>query len=73
MRLVSRNPKAVNRGDELLPPFTALLVDAAVAGSEVVYLCPGLLYKAVFGSNSGGDAKYHQQLRKIWRPPGVFR
>jgi nucleoside-diphosphate-sugar epimerase len=48
IRLVSRNPKAVNRGDELFAAdlLQPKLVDAAIAGSEVVYLCPGLLYKS---------------------------
>lgn len=48
IRLVSRNPKAVNRGDALFAAdlLQPKLVDAAVAGSEVVYLCPGLLYKS---------------------------
>lgn len=47
IRLVSRNPKAVNSGDEL---FSADLTNAsqtaeAIAGSEVVYLTAGLTYK----------------------------
>jgi len=48
IRLVSRNPKKVNEGDEL---FAADLsdpgqVDKAIAGSEVVYLMVGFDYKA---------------------------
>ncbi|MDX2287087.1 MAG: NAD-dependent epimerase/dehydratase family protein [Bacteroidia bacterium] len=47
IRLVSRSPRAVNRGDEL---FAADLTDAAqtsaaVAGSEIAYLTVGLPYK----------------------------
>jgi nucleoside-diphosphate-sugar epimerase len=47
IRLVSRNPKQINEGDELV---TADLTDsaataAAVRGSEVVYLLAGLQYK----------------------------
>ncbi len=47
IRLVGRNPKKVNDGDELFPADLTdpLQVDAAVAGSEVVYLLIGLEYK----------------------------
>jgi nucleoside-diphosphate-sugar epimerase len=47
VRLVSRNPKKVNTGDELFPADLSLpgMVDQAVAGSEVVYLVVGLDYK----------------------------
>ncbi|MEZ4773973.1 MAG: NAD-dependent epimerase/dehydratase family protein [Bacteroidia bacterium] len=53
IRLVSRNPKAVNASDELFP---ADLTDArqtadAIAGSEVVYLTAGLTYKLKIWEN----------------------
>ncbi|MEO9147643.1 MAG: NAD-dependent epimerase/dehydratase family protein [Ginsengibacter sp.] len=46
IRLVSRNPKKVNETDEIFPAdlTNKELVNKAVAGSEVVYLTPGLLY-----------------------------
>jgi len=48
IRLVSRNPKKVNDGDELLPAdlMDHAAVDRAIEGSEVVYLTAGLAYKA---------------------------
>ena len=47
VRLVSRNPRKVNAGDELLSIdlFNPEYVDKAVAGSEVVYLLVGFEYK----------------------------
>ncbi|MCB0571840.1 MAG: NAD-dependent epimerase/dehydratase family protein [Phaeodactylibacter sp.] len=47
IRLVGRNPKKVNDSDELFPADLTdpVQVDAAVAGSEVVYLLVGLEYK----------------------------
>ena len=46
IRLVSRNPKKINVDDELLSAnlLNAAQTDAAVAGSEVVYLTVGLPY-----------------------------
>lgn len=46
IRLVSRNPKPVNPGDELMPLDLMQRdnVFAAVKGSEVAYLCVGLKY-----------------------------
>ncbi|KQS34252.1 NAD-dependent epimerase/dehydratase family protein [Dyadobacter sp. Leaf189] len=46
IRLVSRKPARVNAGDELFPAdlLKASEVEAAVAGSEVVYLTAGLEY-----------------------------
>ena len=46
IRLVSRNPKPVNEGDELLPAdlTKSSEVDKAVAGSEIVYLVVGFEY-----------------------------
>ncbi len=46
IRLVSRNPRKVNPGDELFPAdlSAAGAVDLAVAGSEVTYLVVGLDY-----------------------------
>ncbi len=48
IRLVSRNPKPVNPGDELLAAdlLSAEQVDKAVEGSDVVYLTAGLQYSA---------------------------
>lgn len=48
IRLVSRNPKAVNATDELVAAdlTDAAQTDRAVAGSAVVYLVVGLPYKA---------------------------
>lgn len=47
IRLVSRNPKKVNESDELLAADLLIpeRVEAAVAGSDVVYLMVGLEYK----------------------------
>jgi nucleoside-diphosphate-sugar epimerase len=47
IRLVSRNPKRINEGDELLAAdlTDAAATAAAVRGSEVVYLLAGLQYK----------------------------
>jgi nucleoside-diphosphate-sugar epimerase len=47
IRLVSRNPRKVNPGDDLFPADLSDpgAVDKAVAGSEVVYLVVGLDYK----------------------------
>jgi len=47
IRLVSRNPKKVNDGDELFPADLSQpeQVEKAVAGSEVVYLLVGFDYK----------------------------
>ena len=47
IRLVSRNPKKVNEGDELFPADLSQpeQVEKAVAGSEVVYLLVGFDYK----------------------------
>ncbi len=47
IRLVSRNPKAVNPDDELFPAdlTKADQIDRAVAGSEVVYVTIGFEYK----------------------------
>lgn len=46
IRLVSRNPRAVNPGDQLMAAdlTNAEQVDRAVAGSDVVYLTVGLEY-----------------------------
>jgi nucleoside-diphosphate-sugar epimerase len=46
IRLVSRNPKPVNAGDELVAAdlLSAEQTDKAVKGSEVVYLTAGLQY-----------------------------
>ena len=46
IRLVSRNPKKVNAGDELFPADLSnpLEVEKAIAGSEVVYLLVGFDY-----------------------------
>jgi len=48
IRLVSRNPKAVNATDELFPAdlLDAAAVDRAVAGSEIVYRTAGFAYSA---------------------------
>lgn len=48
IRLVSRNPKAVNKNDQLMTAdlTSAEHVDRAVEGSDVVYLTVGLDYKA---------------------------
>jgi nucleoside-diphosphate-sugar epimerase len=48
VRQVSRDPRAVNPGDELVPAdlLEAAAVDRAVAGSEVAYLVAGLPYDA---------------------------
>lgn len=47
IRLVSRNPKAINPTDELMKAdlTDAKQLDLAIAGSEVVYLVVGLEYK----------------------------
>lgn len=47
IRLVSRNPKRVNPEDELFPAdlLDPAAAEAAIAGSEVVYLVVGLEYK----------------------------
>ena len=47
VRLVSRNPKAVNPDDELFPAdlTDSVQIDRAVAGSEVVYVTVGFEYK----------------------------
>jgi nucleoside-diphosphate-sugar epimerase len=47
IRLVSRNPKKVNEGDELYPADLSNpeVVDKAVEGSQVVYLVVGFDYK----------------------------
>lgn len=47
IRLVSRNPKAVNPDDELFPAdlTKADQIDRAIAGSEVVYVTIGFEYK----------------------------
>ncbi len=47
IRLVGRNPKAINPGDELFKADLSdpLQVEAAVAGSEIVYLLVGFEYK----------------------------
>lgn len=47
IRLVSRNPVKVNQSDELIPAdlTDAGAVDAAVEGSEIVYLTAGLKYR----------------------------
>jgi len=47
IRLVSRNPKRVNESDELFPADLSnpSVVDAAVEGSDVVYLVVGFEYK----------------------------
>lgn len=47
IRLVSRNPKAVNPDDELFPAdlSDANQIDRAVAGSELVYVTIGFEYK----------------------------
>ena len=47
IRLVSRNPVKVNQSDELIPAdlTDAAAVDAAVEGSEIVYLTVGLKYR----------------------------
>jgi len=46
IRLVSRNPKAVNKGDQLMAADLTLplQVDKAVEGSDIVYLTVGLAY-----------------------------
>jgi nucleoside-diphosphate-sugar epimerase len=46
IRLVSRNPKRINPGDELFPADLTLAgeVDKAIEGSEVVYLTVGFEY-----------------------------
>ena len=46
IRLVSRNPKAINPTDQIMTAdlTNAEQVDRAVAGSEVVYLTVGLEY-----------------------------
>jgi nucleoside-diphosphate-sugar epimerase len=46
IRLVSRNPRKVNESDELFPAdlSDSVMVDKAVAGSDVVYLVVGLDY-----------------------------
>jgi nucleoside-diphosphate-sugar epimerase len=48
IRLVSRNPKVVNKNDQLMTAdlTSAEHVDRAVEGSDVVYLTVGLDYKA---------------------------
>ena len=48
IRLVSRNPQAVNPGDELVKAdlLDADQTAAAVAGSDIVYLTAGLVYKS---------------------------
>lgn len=47
IRLVSRNPRKVNETDELFPADLSnpVIVDNAIAGSEVVYLVVGFEYK----------------------------
>jgi nucleoside-diphosphate-sugar epimerase len=47
IRLVSRNPKKVNDSDQLFPAdlSDAAQIDAAVAGSEIVYVTVGFEYK----------------------------
>jgi len=47
IRLVSRNPRKVNKSDELFPADLSKpeMVDRTVEGSEVVYLVVGLDYK----------------------------
>ncbi len=47
IRLVSRNPVKVNESDELFPADLTdpVMVDKAIAGSEVVYLLVGFEYK----------------------------
>lgn len=48
IRLVSRNPKAVNNSDQLMTAdlTSASHVDRAVEGSDIVYLVVGIEYKA---------------------------
>ncbi|MBV6513107.1 MAG: hypothetical protein FMNOHCHN_02633 [Ignavibacteriaceae bacterium] len=48
VRLVSRNPKKINETDELFPADLSdpSQIDAAVAGSEVVYVLVGFEYSA---------------------------
>lgn len=48
IRLVSRNPKAVNNSDQLMSAdlTSASHVDRAVEGSDIVYLVVGIEYKA---------------------------
>jgi len=47
IRIVSRNPKKVNNGDELFPAdlTDGAAVNKAVAGADVVYLVAGLPYR----------------------------
>jgi len=47
IRLVSRNPRKVNESDELFPAdlSDSVMVEKAVAGSDVVYLVVGFDYK----------------------------
>lgn len=47
IRLVSRNPKKINKTDELMPAdlTTASDIDSAVAGSAIVYVTVGFEYK----------------------------
>jgi len=54
IRLVSRNPKKVNDGDELFPSDLSdpLQVDKAIAGSEIVYLLVGFEYKLSVWQNN---------------------
>jgi len=60
IRLVSRNPRPVNKTDELFPAdlMDPTQVDNAVKGSDIVYLVIGLVYK-----------------RKIWQEkwPGLMK
>lgn len=50
IRLVSRNPKAVNESDKLMPADLTDLtqVDKAIEGSEIVYVVIGFPYKTSF-------------------------
>lgn len=55
IRQVSRNPRAVNPGDEIVKAdlFQAAEVRAAVNGSDVVYLMAGLTTAWPPGERSG--------------------
>lgn len=54
VRIAGRNPKAINTGDELMVTdvLDAGQTDAAIAGSEVVYLLVGLPYEINVWRNS---------------------
>ena len=73
IRLVSRNPRRVNEGDELFPADLTDpgQVDGAVRGSEIVYLVVGFEYKlsvwqkfwpALMEATIAACIKYHAKL-----------